>query len=488
MTNDDGQNPQGQGPSGPDPSGQGSPAPDPSQQWGQQPPQYGAGQPPQYGAGQSPQYGAGQSPQYGADQPPQYGSPSAPQYGSPNGQGVPSGDPYTSGQPDMQGQQPYPGQQGQPGQPGQMGDFAQGQQPIAGITQEPKKSHKKLIIGICIAVVAVIVIIALIVVFAVVSSVRSQKAEEAAAAKAQDEWKAGITAPVQGYLDALADGDAEKALTFLDKDDVGEPSELMTNDALAASNKKAPIEDVDVPDLDPEYDESPFEVPASFTMGGKKVSITFYVDGPKKPETGETASDDPFTIEFQPATVPMADELADVGATVNGVKLKSGEYTVLPGAYTYALPNKNLTLDGEKTTVFTGEDISSAGVSVKLSDDGKKAAKDAASKAIDKCIKSNKLKGGCGLTLPKKLGDGTKLKEGSIKRSLNDAGKKAIKDADVTLDYEHPAKATVNIYATVKVTGDSDQGKGEILSSESNYIDQAEVDLSGDTVKVTGWK
>jgi hypothetical protein len=453
MTNDDGLNPQDQDPQQ-YPQGQGAPGPDPAPQWGQQPPQYGGQQPPQ---------------------PPQYGS-------AQDAPGVPPAQPY---------QQPYQGQPGyaqaqQQYSQGGPGDFAPGTQPIAGIGQEPKKSHKKLIIGIVIAVVAVIVIIALIVVFAVVGAVRSQKKEEEAAAQAKEDWKTSITAPVEGYLDALADGDAKKALTFVDKDTLGEPSDLMTDDVLAASVKKAPIKDIDVPAVDPAYDEAPFDVPATFTMADKKVSLTFTVEGPSKPEEGETPSDDPFTIDVTPGTVTMPDELAAAGASINGAKVKAGDYTILPGAYTFSLPNKNLSMDGDATSVFTGDDISSAYPTLKLSDDGKKAAKDAVSDAVDTCVASKKLKAGCGLDIPKKLDDGTKVKDGTVKRSLDGSAKKAVKNADVTLDYDDPSQASVSIYTTVKTEVDSDKGKGTVTGS-SNYLDKATVDISGDKVKVTSW-
>ena len=144
---------------------------------------------------------------------------------------------------------------------------------------------------------------------------------------------------VKSYLEALAAGDAETALSF--GETTPTDASLLTGAVLAQSNKLAPITDINVPDVNDEY---AYKVDASYRLGKQEVNESFTVDkaGDRWKLTDTYTELDLSTR--QEKTVPMI---------INGVNAKAGTVRLFPGAYQFTTGSSYLTW-GEELLVDPG--------------------------------------------------------------------------------------------------------------------------------------
>jgi len=333
---------------GPNPIGGGH-GPGDAAQWGSAPPPAPAGPPPQWP--HPPQQSAPPWPNPTAPPSQQWGSPAPPHQQPPHG---------GFGGPPYPGQQPY-GQQ--PFGPGQM--FA-----------PAPKNRTRLWLAIGAAVVVVIVVIAGVAVFSGSSSTGAKTAGEA----------------VQGYLEALARGDADAALSFADA-----PADkaFLTDEILKKQIEKYPITDIKVlSDVPGNAGGAEVHVVASFGGTKSDESITL-----SKPAAGQGWKLEHGAVEVNlgrdSPNLTMKPELADLVTIFGKQAPKSGKAYLFPGWVDFGSSNPNIDIHAYKEEPPSLQEIwlglSHQRPEFGVSDSGTKAILDQVKAIIDKCVKSNQL-------------------------------------------------------------------------------------------------
>lgn len=408
-------------------------------------PQYGGPNYPGPGYGQPNQGpGDGYPPAYGQASPPPYSQPSPPPYG----QGVPGPQgPQGPGGP----QQPY-------------GMYAPGPPP------QPKKGSKlPIIIG---AGVLALVLVGTLIGFAVTRGNDKTTTTGGGGGSSQAPVPAQADKPsdaVQSYLQALAAGDSQTALSFAST----QPADttFLTNEVLAVSNKLAPIADITVPVVDDEY---AYTIKASYTRGGKKVNTAFSVqkDGDSW-KLREAAYDLDLGSRLN-KTLPMI---------INGVPVESDNIALFPGSYEFTTDTKNISYGKSNVVAIDSPSEYPRGLTKlepTLTSTGEKAFTKALKASIKACMKSKKLKNpGCPNHVTKV--SGTTPKEGTFKWSWD---KDSLDNLKIRLDYSNPAIASASVFLSMKAEGDCKQGRCRITPWTSP---KPSAKLTADKIKVV-WK
>lgn len=342
-----------------------------------------AGQPPLMGQPGQPMPGSqppfvaqpgqpGQPVPPGAPQPnppywsPGMGNPNQPMPGRPfnPGQQPMPGQPFNPGQQPNVGQpfnpgQPIPGQQPMPGQPFAPGGPQSGGpvpfQPGQPAGQAPVKVNRKTLV-IVGAVIAGLIVLAIV--GAVVSKVINKNPEDVA----------------KDYVNAVASGNVDKALGFLDLDD----EQVLPVDAMKGALKDGDIKITDI---------------TGSTMGKKySAAVDFTYKGDEDYAVIElTNTGGTFGSKWKVTdgglgtlTVDAGDEKATIN--VNGTKVASGDYLALPGTYVVdGVDNLFYDSDGNAEDLSWG---SYAYISdyLEVSDEGVAAVQKKADALIDECL------------------------------------------------------------------------------------------------------
>ena len=275
---------------------------------------------------------------------------------------------------------------------------------------------------------------------------------------------------VQGYLQALASGDAQTALSFA----ATQPADttFLTNEVLAASNKLAPIADINVPVVDDEY---AYTVNATYTRGGKKVNTSFSVqkDGDVW-QLREVAYDLDLGSRLN-KTLPMI---------INGVRVPSDSISVFPGTYQLTTGTKNISYGKTGIVAIDSPTEYPRGLTKlqpTVTKTGEKAFTKAVKDSIKKCMKSKKLKNkGCPNNVARVTGNVTP-REGTFRWTWE---KDSLDNMKVRLVYDNPAKATASVYLRMKAYGKCKEGACSITPFTSA---SPSANLTADKVQVT-WK
>ncbi|HYI52577.1 MAG TPA: hypothetical protein VEX57_01320 [Microlunatus sp.] len=376
-----------------------------------------------------------------------YGGPgySGPAYGQP----TPSGPypPYGQGGPPGPGGPQGPGGPGGPGGPQQpYGAYNPGGQP-------PKKSKAvPIIIGA--------VVLALVVAAIGVGVALSRGGEEPVAgggtggttsAPPAEAKKASDA--VQGYLEALAAGDAQAALAFAST--APTDTTFLTNEVLAASNKTAAISAINVPEVDDEY---AYRVAASFSMGKQAINTDFSVEKDGDAWKLRDVAADLDLQSKRAKTLPML---------INGVNVETDKVLLFPGSYTFTSGNKNVDYGKSSTLIVKSPSEYPDGLSdiqPTLTSAGDKAFTNAVEDSVKKCMKSKDLKNpGCPNNVTKVTGS-VKPKEGTFEWSYD---KDALDNLKVRLDYDNPAVAEAFVYLSMKAEGDCGDSRCRITPTTS---------------------
>lgn len=128
-------------------------------------------------------------------------------------------------------------------------------------------------------------------------------------------------AAVQTYLDALAQGDAEKAMSLGDTAGSGSQA-LLTNTAFQATQRLAPITDIEV---GPAADTAT-SIPAAYTLGDKRVSTTFSVI--RRDTGGWALTRTTVSVQIQSPNATR------VPVLINGIRVDvSKPFELVPGHY-----------------------------------------------------------------------------------------------------------------------------------------------------------
>ncbi|WP_154793733.1 hypothetical protein [Occultella kanbiaonis] len=331
---------------------------------------------------------------------------------------------------------------------------------------------------------AVVLVIALVVVLSVTNARRAEQraAEEAAASEAAAEAAAqaradAAIAPVQGYLRALADADATAALSFLSID--SSPSELMTDEVLAASNAIAPISAIEVSPVDPGTALGVVDVPVSYRLGDEQIDITFSVSGPV------TENDDaPWEISGGYGTVFVSDPFVAAGGLVNGVPVTSTIVDVFLGAYQLSLSDTRFGLEGTTAATISVDSLEADfDAEVVLTEEGLVAFRTLVSAAVSACVASTTLVAGCGIDLPDTI-QGTTVHDGTVARSLTAEAQVTLDSLEATVASDEPRVVTGESIGAVDVefdcTENGQSGRCELLFGSAGILGAPVVDFGAD--------
>ncbi|SIO03328.1 hypothetical protein [Agromyces cerinus] len=246
---------------------------------------------------------------------------------------------------------------------------------------------------------------------------------------------------VEGYLTAIADGDAETARSFLYASESSSP--LLTDEVLATSQELAPLTDIVIGE--PEVTGGYALVPVTYSIG----------DTPVTTEISVSEDSEGWTIPGGTGQLAVY-QLDGLEPTINGVPV-SGEYVdAFPGAYEYGVTVDGFALEGENVVVVTApsEYPDTSGMDAVLTPEAAEAFRQAVSASIDVCIASKTLEAGCGLTIPATLSDGTELTEGTITRTLPAETRAEIGAFEPELSYDAPTLVTGGYLGVVEVTAE----------------------------------
>ena len=229
---------------------------------------------------------------------------------------------------------------------------------------------------------------------------------------------------VTGFLQALADADADRALEYA----LTRPPDaaLLTRPVLEASRKEGALAIVNVPEV--AGNGNLVQVPAQVTLGKEASTIIFSVN---RTDLGWRLGQITSTID--PGPLPSS-----LGATLNGQPLADpSNLQVFPGLYRFADGLPEITFKGSRVVVKgVGEDIR-AGLQPTLTSAGEKAANRIAHAAVKACLaKKEPAPQGCPNSV--KVAEGQKVSTKTIKWTLvSDPWK----NAAYTLDVNDPTQA-----------------------------------------------
>ena len=185
---------------------------------------------------------------------------------------------------------------------------------------------------------------------------------------------------VQGYLQALANGNAVAALAYAAQPPPDDT--LLTAEVFAQARRAAPVSNITV---DPPSGVNPGSVDATYQVGGDQVDETFTVT-----KVGAAWKIDKVAAEVDIALI----RALKVPVVVNGVRVKSDTVYALPGAYKVTTGLKTLSWGSNDVVVVTGPSapVDTYELNPKLTSGGKKALIAATKKNFNGCLKAKKLK------------------------------------------------------------------------------------------------
>jgi hypothetical protein len=384
-------------------------------------------------SGSVPPFPGGQSP---AQPEPQQPTAPAPQPASPyqHAPYPPQAQPSYPPQPQAQ----YPGQpQAQhPGQP---------QQSFQPRPQSPKR---KMGVGVIIAIAggSLVVLIAIIVAISIgVSSLRggAPAADPDEGGSDKPNGAASASESVLGYLTAIADADAKKALRFLSSPP--ETTTALTDEVLKASKELGPITEIEV--VDESGSSGTADVTVSYMLGGTPVTATF----------GALDYDDDQVWEVTGGTASIStDSYAGLGLMINGQEIDEDFVDLFPGSYQLTLSQPNFAPSNGGTFTVT-EPFASVDVyelRPALSEAGLQTFRGLVRAAVDACVASTTLAAGCGLDLPATISDGTQLADGTISRTLSAEQNATIDSLNATPSFDNPTLVEGDFIGSPKVEAD----------------------------------
>lgn len=237
----------------------------------------------------------------------------------------------------------------------------EGERPDAAVKPGTPALRRPRRLWIAAAVLAIVALVG-----GIAWAVRPQPSPDAVAAATPQQ-------AVTGFLQALAAGDAERALRYAAT--VPTDTGLLTRQVLEVSHQEAPLAIVNVPEV---QGGGPVQVPAQVSFGDQPATITFSVSST---EQGWRLAQVTSTIDPGPLPSTLA-------ATLNGRALTNPAHLeVFPGVYTFGEKVPELSFKGARVVVAAvGEDIR-AGLQPTLTARGVRTANRIAAAAVAACMK-----------------------------------------------------------------------------------------------------
>jgi hypothetical protein len=380
----------------------------------------------------APNYASPAGPGYGYQGPqaPAQGPMTSPPYPSPGPAPTPfsqPGSPYAprAGQPVPGASYPYPGVPGQAYAP-------VGGPPYLG---SPKKRGKGLVVGLITGAVALVLVIGGVVAFLVISR---------APVSTEPDKATRSTAALQGYLEALAAGNADKAKQYATNAPAESP--LLTNDFLKATVTKSPITEIQV-DAHNDVGTTAY-ITANYKLGGTLVQGNYQLTKVAKN----------WKLNSVVTTVDRPSHWGTLGVTVNGTAAPASQLTFFPGVYRLGTGTSILAFEQPTFTVNEPDDYI-AGLSSSeptLTDAGKKTMITNTQAWLTQCLASQDTNPkDCGMNTP--LPSGATLAPGSLKRTV-DSTTTPFSDTTPRVSYQDPKKVTMTSYVSVKVAATDTAG------------------------------
>ncbi|WP_028707852.1 hypothetical protein [Propionicicella superfundia] len=292
----------------------------------------------------------------------------------------------------------------------------------------PRTGRKGLLIGLIAGGAALVLVVALVIVFVVTSIGRSTPSEASGAT---------AHAALQGYLEAVAAGDATAAKGYA----LNAPPEspLLTDDFLKAAVGKNPITDIQVVETE-EYGESEY-LTASYKLGDTTVQASYDL----------TKIDGTWLLNDIVATDDRPEQWGDLDVKINGTPAPD-EVALFPGMY--ELTTGTSLIDWDDTDTLTVkepgdyiDDLTTA--APQLSDAGEKAMVKASQDWLKQCLAQQSLTPkDCAMN--SRLPSGVTMKPGTLKRTVSSSAT-PFADASPYLSYGDPTTVTMSAYIPIKV-------------------------------------
>ena len=381
-----------------------------------------------------PQSGPGygyQGPQVAAPGPqdpaasPAYPTPSPTPYGTmpygtmPYGT-MPYGPPPGAGQPGPGPGQPYAGAASQ-------------QYAIPGAASTgptPKKKGKGPLVGLVAGAVVLVLVVGAVATYLLTN--------RATPAGTEPDTATTSVSALQGYLNALAAGDADKAKLY--GVDAPASSPFLTNDFLKAAVTKNPITEIHVTEAT-DAGTSQY-LSASYKLGGDPMQGSYQLTKVAKT----------WRLKTIITTVDRPSNWGTLGVTVNGTPASASQLSFFPGMYELGT-GTSLTsfLQPMFTVGMPGGSIAGfATAESTLTDAGKKLMITKSQDWLTQCLPLQDLNPkDCGMSTP--LPDGGTVAPGSIKRTV-DASNTPFAASIPLLSMDDPTKVTLSSAVVVTVT------------------------------------
>lgn len=299
----------------------------------------------------------------------------------------------------------------------------------------PTNNRKPLIIGIIAVVVVLMLIAGAVVVFRVLGSKPSMEPEKVSKS----------TDAVQGYLEALAAGDADKAKQYA----MNPPAEsaLLTNDFLKASLAKNPITEIQVPE-ESDYGATAF-VSATYKIGSTVVQGSYDV----------TKVGTVWKLNDVVASAKRPTYWGSFPVTINDVVVPTGSIALFPGTYALGTGTSLLGFTTPSFTVESPTDYLSGFSSSRpeLTDKGTSTMIAKSQEWLTKCLAVQETNPkDCGMDTP--LPNNATLAVGTMKRTLSGSGT-PFSSATPRLDMDDPSKVTISAYISITLEATDAAGK-----------------------------
>lgn len=339
----------------------------------------------------------------------------------------------------------------------QAGGYPAGAYPVA--APAPKKPMSKgLLFGIIGGAAALVLLVAAVVIVPALLRGPAQTAS-------------GV---VEEYLTALAEGDFDTALAYVEAyaDD-----SLLNEEVLAASIERAPITDIVVEASDGDEFES--VVSASFAIGGEAVErdFTVYKFGQDEWQLGDGL----IAISLS--------SLEGLGLTINGVEPTGAITYVFPGTYQFSLAYEEFALDSDVDTftLVTEDDADVVwDLQPVLTDDGAAMFRSLVRAAVEECVAMKTLTTPCGMDITDIDLQGYTAVDGSVTRTITAEGQKDLDAMEPASDYSTPSLVSTYDSVDIEMTL---QGKKDGTTAEfdvwfGGYMNSPSVDFAAQTPTV----
>ena len=332
--------------------------------------------------------------------------------------------------------------------------------------QPPRRtSRAPLILGITGGVVVLAVVAALLVPRLGVPRVVAPSPSGPATVVVQT---ATAESAVQGYLEALAQGDAATAVAYAAS--LPSDTSMLTSGVLAAGLAIAPLTDIQV--SPGSGGSSSDTIDATYRLGDRMVSASFPVA-----RVGSA-----WRLERPLAKVTLASlQPEELALRLNGTPITTDSLVVFPGVYTVTSDDARYAVSSGAFMVQSPDDRPDTySMRVALSAEGRTLVRAAAHKKLSSCIKQRSLKpAGCGFGT--RLPAGNKARTSTIRWRIT-KGSDAMKKLKPTVVGSDPTQLRADVDVQLKVTLKSTNGRGWFGNS-GIYLVRA--DLSGPGVTVS---